>query len=74
MARTKQQGALVYDSRMERYDIRFDPRDYLGGLHCGQCFDVKLGGKWIPTRIEMGEDWYLVGIKVHDLRGLVVRI
>lgn len=74
MARTKQQGALVYDSRMERYDIRFDLRDYLGGLHCGQCFDVKLGGKWIPTRIEMGEDWCLVGIKVHDLRGLVVRI
>ena len=53
---------------------KFDLRDYLGGLHCGQCFDVKLGGKWIPTRIEMGEDWYLVGIKVHDLRGLVVRI
>ena len=74
MARTKQQGALVYDSRMERYDIRFDLCVYLGGLHCGQCFDVKLGGKWIPTRIEMGEDWYLVGIKVHDLRGLVVRI
>ena len=74
MARTKQQGALVYDSRMERYDIRFDLRDYLGGLHSGQCFDVKLGGKWIPPLIEMGEDWYLVGIKVHDLRGLVVRI
>ena len=74
MTRTKKQGALVYDSRTERYDIRFGLTDYLGGLHCGECLDVKLDGKWIPTRMEMGEEWYLVGIKVHDLRGLVVRI
>ena len=47
MARTKQQGALVYDSRMERYDIRFDLRDYLGGLHCGHAFEGRVeAGNW----------------------------
>ena len=56
------QGALVYDSRTGRYDIRFDLADYYGGLHCGECFDVKIGNKWVPTRIEMGEDWYLIRI------------
>lgn len=74
MAMAKRQGALVYDSYAERYDVRFGLDDYLGGLHCGDCFEVKLGSKWIATRIEMYEDWYLVAIKVHDLRGLMVRI
>lgn len=55
-------------------DIRFDLYDYHGGLHCGETLDVKISGKWIPTRIEMGKDWYLVDIDVDDLVGLIVRI
>ena len=33
-----------------------------------------IGGKWKPTRIEMGENWYLVGIRTADLSGLRVRM
>lgn len=47
---------------------------YYGGLHCGECFDVMVGGKWKPTRIEMAADWYLVGIRTDDLQGLRVRM
>lgn len=50
------QGALVYDSESGRMDIRFGLEDYYGGLHCGECMDVKINGKWVPTRIEMGDD------------------
>ena len=50
---------LVYDHATDRYDIRFDLDCYYGGLHCGECFDVMIGGKWKPTRIEMAADWYL---------------
>ena len=28
------QGALIFDERTDRYDIRFDLADYYGGLHC----------------------------------------
>ena len=38
------QGALIFDERTDRYDIRFDLADYYGGLHCGECFDVMIGG------------------------------
>lgn len=55
-------------------DIRFGLYDYHGGLQCGETLDVKISGKWVPTRIEMGDDWYLVGINVDDLVGLIVRI
>ena len=55
-------------------DIRFSLKSYYGGLHCGETFDVKINGKWVPTRIEMGRSWYLVGIKTDDLVGLIVRI
>ena len=62
------QGTLVYDHATDRYDIRFDLDCYYGGLHCGECFDVMVGGKWKPTRIEMAADWYLVGIRTDDLQ------
>ena len=52
------QGALIFDEQTDRYDIRFDLADYYGGLHCGETFDVMVGGRWRPTRIEMAENWY----------------
>ena len=63
-----------FDETADRYDIRFDIADYYGGLHCGECMDVFTGGKWKPTRIEYGDNWYLVGIRAEDLNGLRVRI
>lgn len=71
----KKRGALCYDEDTERYDIRFDVDAYYGGLHCGDCFDVMIGGRWKPTRIEMGQrGWYLVGVATNECSGLLVRI
>ena len=70
----KREGALWYDKERGRYDIRFGLEEYYGGLHCGECFDVKVEGKWIPVRIEMDEDWYLVGLPNVKLDGLIVQI
>ena len=39
-----------------------------------RCMEVFAGGKWKPTRIEYGENWYLVGVRAEDLNGLRVRI
>ena len=70
------QGALIFDEQTDRYDIRFDLADYYGGLHCGETFDVMVGGRWKPTRIEMNpeQEWYLVGVRAGDLNGLRVRL
>ncbi len=68
------QGVLIYDGSSERMDIRFGLEEYYGGLHCGTAMEVLIQNRWIPTRIEMGEDWYLVGIKADVLTGLRVRI
>ena len=68
------QGALIFDEQADRYDIRFDLADYYGGLHCGETFDVMVGGRWKPTRIEDGDNWYRVGIRAVDLSSLRVRI
>ena len=48
--------------------------DYYGGLHCGECLEVFTGGKWKPTRMEYGNNWYLAGVRAEDLNGLLVRI
>ena len=39
-------GVLVYSKETDRFDIRFDFDDYYGGLHCGQCLDVQIDGRW----------------------------
>ena len=70
----KKEGALWYDKTIGRYDIRFGVNEFYGGLYCGECFDVKVEGKWIPVRIEMDEDWYLVGLPNVKLDGLIVQI
>lgn len=69
-------GALIFDETADRYDVRFDLADYYGGLCCGDCMEVFVGGKWKPTRLEMNpaQQWYLVGIRADDLSGLRVRI
>jgi hypothetical protein len=67
---TQKTGALIFDETADRYDIRFDLNDYYGGLHCGDCMEVFVRGKWKPTRMEYGDNWYLVGIRAGaDLIG-----
>ena len=68
------QGVLIYDHDTDRMDIRFDLDDYYRGLHCGTSMEVFVNNKWVPTRIEINDQWYLVGIKTGNLIGLRVRI
>ena len=72
----KRIGALIYNEKMERMDIRFGLEGAYGGLHCGTGMEIMLDGKWIPTRIEMGinSKWYLVGVDADSLIGLTVRV
>lgn len=46
---------LRYNEIINRWMID----DY--GLHCGDCFSIKIYGKWEPVRIEMTRagEWYL---------------
>lgn len=68
------QGVMIYNEETDRMDIRFGLNDYYGGLHCGTTMEALIDGKWIPTRIEMSDDWYLVGLSQYQLPGLTVRI
>lgn len=68
------QGTLVIDSESGRMDIRFSLDHYYGGLRCGTRMDVLIDEEWIPTRIEMSDDWFLVGIETKSITGLTVRI
>ena len=70
----KREGNLFYDKESGRYDIRFGMESYYGGLHCRECFEVKINDVWVPVRIEMDEDWYLVGLPLKRLDGLTVRM
>ncbi len=67
-------GKLIYQTDIDRMDIWLSRSEHYGGLHCGQAMDVEINGQWIPSRIEYGENWYLVGIQEKSIIGLTVRI
>ena len=67
-------GTLVQNLESGRMDIRLGLQEYYGELQTGQTMEVQVDGEWIPTRLEMGDGWYLVGIKTDNLIGLAVRI
>jgi hypothetical protein len=71
----KKEGRLFYNTAIERMNVLYNDGTTDGGLHCGQIMDVKINNKWIPTRIEMSDDWYLVGVGyMQPLAGLSVRL
>ena len=59
------EGTLFYDTETGRYDIRFDLESFYGGLHCGECFDVKVKDIWIPVRIEMGVSGWTERVEIR---------
>lgn len=70
------QGKLFYDKDCGRYNFNYKEdgieMDY-EGIHCGEVFEFNLNGVWVPARVEMNDDWYLVGLPGLKLEGLEVR-
>ena len=57
------EGRLGYNSSNGRYGILSSDLWIDTGLHCGECLEVLVDDKWVPTRMEMNiaREWYLVG-------------
>lgn len=70
------QGKLFYDKDCGRYNFNYKEdgieMDY-EGIHCGEVFEFNLNGVWVPARVEMNDDWYLVGLPGLKLERLEVR-
>lgn len=56
------EGRLGYNQQNDRYGLLISDLWEHDGFHCGDCMEVLIDGKWIPTRIEMDCSglWYLV--------------
>lgn len=55
---------LFYSPTVERWIASFSDGTYKE-FHCGDCFEIKIGNKFIPTRFEYSHSkgcWYLVDI------------
>lgn len=70
------QGKLFYDRSCGRYNFYYMDEgiemDY-EGIHCGEVFEFKVNGVWVPARVEICDDWYLVGLPGVKLEGMEVR-
>lgn len=53
-------GRLGYNPANGRYGL-LNGDDWLDvGFCCGECLEVLIDNKWIPTRMEMSDEWYLI--------------
>mgnify|MGYP004554285569 FL=1 len=71
------EGRLGYNSSNGRYGILLSDLWLDTGLHCGECLQVLMDGKWMQTRMEMDAErnWYLVGTPYRgDLEYIRARI
>lgn len=55
-------GRLGYNSSNDRYGLLVMDLWEDTGFYYGECLEVEVNGKWIPTRMEMNpaKEWYLV--------------
>lgn len=70
---------LGYNVEIDRYGILDHDLFIDSGLHCGECIEVFVDGKWIQDRIEYDhkiKNWYLVksGLVGEELEYLKVRV
>lgn len=68
------EGRLYYNSDNQRYGLMNRGKWEIEGFHWGMVLEIWLDGQWQPTRIEYGEDWYLVGfpgLVLYDLKARV---
>lgn len=59
----RQSYDLKYDSKADRWTVHMNGYSY--GLHCGECFELRIGDKSIPCRLEYDNAWYVI---MHDTR------
>lgn len=52
-------GKLAYDHDSNRW-IFDSGNSCCHELHCGESFKICIAGKWLPCRLELGSQWYVI--------------
>ena len=49
---------MTYNQETERWEVHMD--GWFADVHCGESFTLRVGDKWIPCRMELDCDWYVI--------------
>ncbi|WP_127588917.1 DUF5348 domain-containing protein [Paenibacillus koleovorans] len=49
---------MAYDRDGACWMIRLSGR--LHAIHCGECFEMRVGDRGIPCRLELDRQWYVI--------------
>ena len=58
---------MMFDPETDRWVVKIRGNTY--GLHCGDCFEIRIGDQGVPARLELGRSWFVEMQKIRfDLR------
>lgn len=55
----QREGRLLYCKERNRWNVH-DVYDKPAGMHCGECFEIQVGQSWLPCRIELDKEWFVI--------------
>lgn len=70
-------GYLSYNEENDRYGVKKDDKWFVEGLHCGDCLNAFIDGKWVTTSIESDAsgNWHLSDTRCAGiLENIIVKI
>lgn len=50
---------LAYEADTDRWHV-YCGNEYFCSIHCGDCFKLRVEDHYLPVRIEMDYEWYVV--------------
>jgi hypothetical protein len=59
MSRAIREGRLLFDADTERWEV-WNVYNEPEAVHCGESFEKKVGNEFLPCRVEMDSDWYVI--------------
>jgi len=54
----RQQYDLKYDQASDRWMVYMRGQSF--GLHCGECFELRIGDRSVACSLEYDQQWYVI--------------
>lgn len=71
IARSYRDGRILHDARNDRLEV-WDIYTRPSSLYCGESFEMKVGQRFLPCRIEMDRERFIGSLNLATLSSICI--